>query len=303
MTNLYIQALGVRMNATIGIITHNRGKIISKCLDGIRNQTFKPKMIVIVDTSDNDVTEKIVRKFKLPIKYIHLKKRIRQPPARNLILKNTKTDILAFLDDDAVPKADWLENIVMGFGFGNDIVAVAGPSVNCDINLKPIVNYKYTDRKQNFVNSCGDVRFNCAWIPSKPTECSAMIGANMSFLTDELRSVGGFYDFYKEGYGFREENSPQMALIKKGKKFMYMPKAFVWHIKTRIGGAEKDYEHFYLCGKYHRIFADKFFPKWKSRLSWIFWSVSPPCVWLCLALAIYRLDISIIKWHKGLWGF
>ncbi len=291
------------MNVTIGIITHNRSDIITKCLDGVKNQTTKSERIIIVDTSDNNLTREVIKKYKLPIKYLHLKKRVRQPAARNLILKNTKTEILAFLDDDAVPKERWLENIIKGYGFSSDIVAVAGPSVNSDTNLRPIVPYKYTNRKQNFVNSFGDVRFNCAWIPNKPTECSAMIGANMSFLTKELKAVGRFHNFYREGYGFREENFPQMALIKKGKKFMYMPEAFVWHIKIRNGGADKDYEHFYLCGKYHRIFADKFFPRWKSRFSWIFWSISPPCTWLCLFMAIYRMDLSILKWHKGLWGF
>ncbi len=291
-----------KMKVTIGIITHNRADIISKCLDGIKNQTTKPENIIVVDTSDNDSTRNVIKKFRLPIKYFHLKKRIRQPAARNLILNNTKTEILAFLDDDTVPKMEWLENIIRGYGFDHNIVAVAGPSVNSDINLRPIVAYKYTNEKQNFVNSFGDVRFNCAWVPTRPTECSVMIGANMSFLTKELKSVGGFYDFYREGYGFREENFPQMKLIRKGKKFMYMPKAFVWHIKTREGGADKNYEHFYLCGKYHKIFADRFFPRWKSRLSWFFWSVSPPCLWLCILLAIYRWDFSILRWHKGLWG-
>ncbi len=291
------------MKVTIGIITHNRAPMISKCLAAINKQTSKPQKIIIVDTSDNNETEKIIKESRLPIKYIHLKKRIRQPAARNLIIKDTKTDIIAFLDDDTVPKKKWLENLLRGYEAGDRIAGAAGPAVNCDNNLRPLVKYKYTDRSQNTVNSAGDLRFNGAWIPSRPEECQTMIGANMSFRTGKLRSAGGFVDFYKEGYGFREENFPQMALLKKGYKFMYMPGAFVWHIKTRSGGADKDVEHFYLCGKYHRQFADKFFPKWKSRLSWIFWSFSPPCIWLCFLLAIWRRNLSILKWHKGLWGF
>ncbi len=290
------------MKATIGIITHNRAAIISECLSSVGRQTVKPEKIVIVDDSDNNETEKIVKKSRLPVKYIHVKERIRQPPARNLIIKNTKTDIIAFLDDDAVPKREWLENILAGYK-GKDVAAVTGPAVNCTLNLKPLAKYKYTDRTQNTVNSAGDVRFNGAWIPSRPAECKVMIGANMSFRMDMLKAAGGFIDFYKEGYGFREENFPQMVLLKRGYKFIYMPRAFVWHIKTRTGGADKNVEHFYLCGKYHRYFADKFFPKWKSRLSWIFWSVSPPCIWLCVLLAVARRDRSILKWHKGLWGF
>jgi GT2 family glycosyltransferase len=123
----------------------------------------------------------------------------------------------------------------------------------------------------------------------------------MSFRTKLLKDAGGFVAFYEEGYGFREENFPQAALLKKGYKFMYMPDAFVWHIKVRSGGAEKFKDHYFLCGKYHRVFADRFFPKWKTRLSWIFWSVSPPCLWLCVLLALSRRDLSIMKWHKGLW--
>lgn len=292
----------IKTKVTIGIITHNRAAIIYKCLDGIKNQTVKPYEIIIVDTSENTHTRDVIRKYSMPIKYIHLKKRIRQPATRNLILNSTKTDIIAFLDDDAAPKDTWLENIVKGYRIGNKTVAVAGPAVNCDTNLKPIVDYKYTEKIQNTVNSTGDVRFNGAWIPSKPKKCKVMIGANMSFLTDKIKSVGGFVNFYKHGYGFREENFPQMELLNKGYEFVYMPDAFVWHIKTRVGGADKDVEHFYLCGKNHRYFADKFFPKWKSRLSWIFWSVSPPCLWLCVILALVRRDFSILKWHKGLWG-
>jgi GT2 family glycosyltransferase len=291
------------MKATVGIITHNRAGIISKCLAGLKIQTVKPEKIIIVDTSDNRDTEAVVKKHRMPIKYIHLKKRVRQPAARNIVLRETKTEILAFLDDDAVPKKEWLKNIVKGYSLGGKIAAVCGPAVNCNLELKPIIKYRYTDKIQNKINSVGDVRFYPAWIPSGPKECSSMIGANMSFLTEKLREAGGFVEFYSEGYGFREENFPQAVLVKKGYRFIYMPEAFVWHIKVREGGAEKFKDHFYLCGKNHRHFADNFFPKWKTRLSWIFWSVSPPCLWLCIGMALTRRDLSILRWHKGLWGF
>ncbi len=289
------------MNVTVGIITHNRSDIISKCLDAVEKQTVRPQKIVIVDTSDNDLTENTVKACRLPIEYIHIGERVRQPAARNIVLEKTDTEIIAFLDDDAVPEEKWLENIVKGYS-EHDAAGVAGPAVNCDLDLKPLTKITRTSRIQNTVNSCGDVRFNGAWIPPGPAVCTVMIGANMSFRTKLLREAGGFRDFYKEGYGFREENFPQMTLIKKGYKFIYMPGAFVWHIKIRTGGAEKYKDHFYLCGKNHRFFADSFFPKWKTRLSWIFWSVSPPCLWLCPLLALARRDISIMKWHKGLWG-
>ncbi|MBI2579902.1 MAG: glycosyltransferase family 2 protein [Candidatus Aenigmarchaeota archaeon] len=292
------------MIITVGIITHNRSETISRCLKSLALQTRPPDEIVVVDTSDDNKTELLINKIKMPVKYTRPKNRIRQPAARNMILKNSKGDIIAFLDDDTVPKKFWLENVEKSFGHDKNIAGACGPAIDCDKNLNPTHKMLRTDRNQNFFTSCGDVREKTRlWVPPRPVKCSVMLGANMAFRTDKLKEVGGFVDFYTGGYGFREENFPQVALIKKGYTFLYNPKVFVWHIKKRAGGAEKDFEHYYLCGKYHRYFADKFFPKWKSRLSWIFWSFSPPCLWICIILSVIRRDKSILRWQKGLWGF
>ncbi|MFC2143117.1 glycosyltransferase family 2 protein [Candidatus Aenigmatarchaeota archaeon] len=290
------------MKATIGIITHNRHDMISICLKSISKQTTKPEKIIIVDTSDNDKTKHAIKKSKLRIKYIHLKKRVKQPEARNIILKNTTTDIIAFLDDDTSLKKKWLEKIVEGYSYSDDIVGVCGPAINSDLKLRALEETISTDKNQNFFKSTGDVRDKSRkWIPTKPVKCQVMLGANMSYLTKKIKAVGGFVSFYKEGYGFREENFPQVKMIRKGGNFLYHPEAFVWHIKTRSGGAEFYLDHYYLCGKNHKIFADKLFSKWKSRASWIFWSVSPPCLWITFALAIKRRNRNILRWHKGLW--
>ena len=291
------------MKLCVGLVTRDRIETISICLNALRNQTMKPNEIIIIDTSTNNKTKMIAKKCGLPVKYIKLKENVKQPAARNMLLEKTKSDIIAFLDDDAIPEKGWLENIVKGYSFSNNIAGVTGPAINSDINLNPIVKINMSKKNQNFVTSYGDIREkNRCWIPPHPVKCQVMLGANMSFRVRELRLVGGFVNFYSEGYGFREENFPQMSLIKRGLNFVYMPKAFVWHIKAKKGGSDRDFEHYYLCGKNHRYFADCFFPKWKSRLSWIFWSVSPPCMWLCFILAISRKNLSILKWHRGLWN-
>ncbi len=290
----------MKLSITIGIITHNRSKMLKACLKSIKEQTIKADKIVIVDTSEKKNTN---LDKKLPIKYFHFKKRIRQPAARNIILKNTKTDIIAFLDDDTIATNLWLENIKEGFYISSNVVGVTGPAIDSTIGLKPINKIVNTVKNQNYFTFYGDIREKTrCWIPTKPIVCQIMLGANMAYKTNELKGVGGFTSFYEEGYGFREENFPQISLIKKKYMFIYMPKALVYHIKERTGGADKNFDHFYLCGKNHKILVDKFFPKIFSRLSWIFWSMSPPCIWLCLLLAIKRKDWSILRWHKGLWG-
>jgi len=289
------------MNISIGIVTYNRPETLKRVLDSLKTQTKKPLEIIIVDSSEDNETEKLVKKYK-KIKYIHTKNRVYQPAARNMILKKCKGEIISFLDDDAIPEKKWLENVEKGF-VEFDVVGVTGPALNTDNDLKPTEKIIRTNKNQNYFTSSGDIRCEARrWIPSKPVFCSIMLGANMSFLVEPLREIG-FDEFYGRDAAVREETDPQIALIKKGYKFVYVPGALVYHLKNQKGGirANPKGNYFFWAGVNHRHLADKYFPKWKSRLSWIFWSINPPCLWLCVALAIIRRDPSILKWHKGLW--
>lgn len=270
------------MKVTIGIITYRRPWMLKKCLRAIQNQTIKPDEIDIVDSSE---------------------KRIPQPVARNIILNRCKTEIIAYLDDDVIPTPQWLENILKGYSKPG-IVGVGGPCISVDETFVIKERIVMGLENRNSFKFTGDIRCDGRrWVPPKAVETQVMLGGNMSFLTDELRGVGGFDEHYAQA-AFREETDPQVALIKKGHKFVYEPKALAWHVRTGEGGISRDMllsDYFYHCGKNHKYFCDKYFSKIKSRFSWIFWSVSPPCLWLAILLAITRRDKRYLGWIKGLW--
>jgi len=289
------------MKASVGIVTYNRPETMKMVLDNLKIQTKKPLEIIVVDSSENNETEKLTKKYK-KIKYIRTKKRLYQPQARNIILKKCRGDIIAFLDDDAIPKKDWMKNILKGFEYEN-AVGVTGPAITCNKKLKPTMKILRTDKNQNYFTSYGDMRSESRrWVPPKPVFCSLMLGANMSFLLKPLEEIG-FDEFYSHDAAVREETDPQIALIKKGFRFIYMPKAFVYHLKSEIGGIrtnnKKDY--YYWAGVHHKYLCDKYFPKWKTRLAWLFVSKNPPCLPLCIILSLIRKDLNILKWIKGLW--
>jgi GT2 family glycosyltransferase len=289
------------MKISVGIVTYNRPETLKLVLDSLRNQTKRPHEVIIVDSSNNKETEKLAKKYRT--KYMHTKKRLYQPQARNIILKKCKGDVIAFLDDDSVPEKKWLENIEKGYSFEN-VVGVAGPALNSDNRMRVLENIVRTEKNRNYFTSSGDLLMDTRrWVPQKPVFCSLMLGANMSFLIRPLREIG-FDEFYSRDAAVREETDPQIALVKKGYRFVYMPGALTFHIKAKVGGIrsnpEKDY--YYWAGVHHRHMADKYFPRWKTRLSWIFFSRNPPCLWLCIVLAIFRRDMNILKWHKGLWS-
>lgn len=289
------------MRVSIVVVTYNRPHCINICLNSLERQTIKPDEIIVIDSSDNDKTERILREER--IVYKRVMDRVYQPQARNSALKIAEGDIIVFVDDDVFCVPKWLESIIQGFSFEN-VVGVGGPVIVCDENLRPLEKIKLSDKNQNFFSRAGDIRVIRAWIPSKPVRTKLMMGGNMSFLKEKLKEVGGFDEFFGRGGAFREETDPQIALIKKGYDFMYMPGAVVYHFQSKEGGIRTDNlaDYCYWCGKYHKHLADKYFPKWLSRPSWIFWSFDPPCLWICVLSTLIHRDLNALKWIRGLWS-
>lgn len=288
------------IKTSVVIVTHNRAGIINLCLGSIERQTIPPHETIVIDSSDDDETERILK--NRTITYLHTERRVYQPQARNLSLRIANGDVIAFVDDDVFCTPEWLKNIVKGYS-GTNVAGVAGPVIRCNERLEPLEKVNVSEKNQNFFTSWGDIHAAGAWMPERPTRTKLMFGCNMSFLKSKLKEVGGFDEYYGKGGAYREETDPQIALIKRGYEFNYMPKAVVYHIQYSSGGIRSDgqSDYYYWCGKYHKYLADKYFPKWSSRLSWVFWSFDPPCLWLCVATAMLRRNRAITKWAKGLW--
>ncbi len=300
-----------KINISVGIITFNRPETLKLVLKALEAQTKQPYEILVVDNSTNFATKNLMKKFlakrrlrrQHTLKYHYVKERIFQPHARNMILKKCNGNVIAFLDDDAVPEPQWLAAIEECFS-DKTVVGATGPALNCIEPGNPTEKIITSGKNRNYFTSCGDVRSDSRrWIPPASVGCTIMLGANMSFRTELLKRIG-FDEFYGKDAAFREETDPQVALIKQGFRFVYNPSAVVWHMKFSKGGIRSNppENYYYYCGVNHRHFADKYFPKWKSRLSWIFFSLNPPCLWIALGLSVMRRDKSLLKWHKGLWA-
>jgi len=91
---------------SIVIPTYNHAHYLERCLKSIANQTIKNYEIILIDNHSTDNTKKIINKFKnLPIKYLLIKNEGIYAKSRNLGIKNSSGNIIAFLDSD-----DWWKN-------------------------------------------------------------------------------------------------------------------------------------------------------------------------------------------------
>lgn len=85
------------------ITTHNRKELFIKALNSIINQTYKNIEILVVDDGSEDGTKEYMESNNFSnIKYLYIQKEKSRGGnyARNLGIKESKGDYIAFLDDD-----------------------------------------------------------------------------------------------------------------------------------------------------------------------------------------------------------
>ncbi len=84
---------------SVVIPTYNREKYLQKALSSVLAQTYQCLEIIVIDDGSTDNTGKIVRSFKKDIRYIYQENQ-GVSTARNVGIRNSQGDFIAFLDSD-----------------------------------------------------------------------------------------------------------------------------------------------------------------------------------------------------------
>ncbi len=294
------------MTITVAIITYERAHVLKRCLLSLANGNVLPDKILIIDSSKNAISagDFLPQTLKAITDYRHITERKSIPEARNIALQYTTTDIITFIDDDATAEPTYVEAIKKDFEKYVMLGAVGGPTINATSEKVPFQKIIRDSKKRITILPWGEVRSDARrWIPTESVWVDGAQGGNMSYLTKVLRDVGGFDEKFVQP-SFREESDVLVRLKKKGYRFLYDPQVFVYHMPNESGGISdfeaKERDYFFRAGINARRFADKHFPKWLSRLSWILWSRNPPAL-LLIPLATLIRKKPYIAWHKGLW--
>jgi cellulose synthase/poly-beta-1,6-N-acetylglucosamine synthase-like glycosyltransferase len=115
-------------SVTVVIPTYKRADLLPNVLSALKRQTYKDFDVVVVVKPSGDGTEEILRKASSSLKItmvIQTKGHI--VDAYFLGAKNSTGDIVAFLDDDAIPADTWLEETVKIFQ-NSTVAGVTGDS-------------------------------------------------------------------------------------------------------------------------------------------------------------------------------
>jgi len=105
---------------SIVIVTREMNDYIREAMPYFQAQTYQDFEILVVS--------EVKEKEKFPKTRMVYSGRASPAQARNMGVKHARGEIIAFIDDDAYPKPDWLENALKNFDSG-EVDVIGGPSL------------------------------------------------------------------------------------------------------------------------------------------------------------------------------
>lgn len=175
---------------------------------------------------------------------------------RDLALKYAKGKVLAFLDDDAYPKRDWLKKMIHSFR-DSEVGAVGGAAItpSSDGILQKVSGAVF---ESYLGGGPARNRYLCL---GDHYECDDWPTVNLLVWRDVFAEVGGFDSAFYPG----EDTKLCLDIINAGYKIIYDPEGIVYHHRR-----SDLLKHFKQIGNYslHRGYFVKKYPKTSLRLSY-----------------------------------
>jgi len=96
------------------IVDYNSGEMLCECLACLERQSYKGFEVVVVNNGDDNYTVLDLGVPSLDLTVKSSGKNLGFAVANNLAVKQAIGDWLAFLNPDAYPRSNWLEEFVEG---------------------------------------------------------------------------------------------------------------------------------------------------------------------------------------------
>lgn len=262
--------------AGVLIASHRRPADLLRCLRGLEAQSRPADEIVVVLREDDTEGDRHLPGLAATLPALRVV-RVRQPgvvAARNAGLDRLRTDIVAVLDDDTVPRPDWLARVVAHFAADPDLGGLGGRD-RChdgtgfdDRQAAPVGRLTWYGRPiGNHHLGHGPAR-----------EVEFLKGANMSFRRAAIAGLRFDMRLRGEGAGPHEDFAFSLAVRRRGWRLLYDPAVLVEHYPGR-----RDEPRYY-AGVRQRVEADGF-RNHAYNLVLAMWDSLPP--WRRLALAAW----------------
>jgi len=205
-------------------------KDITELLDSIKSQTYPDiETIFVAERSRELFTTLKAQELNVPnLRVIFNDGEAGLSAARNLGIKETRGDIVAFIDDDAVLSPNWAEATAKAYANDGSIIGLTGP-------ILPL----WEDQSMAWFPREFFWIFSCTYYDwTEPTEVRNGYGTNISFRKEAFDAGGLFLTYLGSERGSErgvqkttaEETELSLRVKRKtGKKIIYYPNVTVNH--------------------------------------------------------------------------
>jgi glycosyltransferase involved in cell wall biosynthesis len=202
---------------SIVIPTYNNDAQLMQCLHALSQQNVESSLFEIIVVNDGG-NEKLIKKMKadlteVPIRYYY---QVNKGPAaaRNLGISKAMGEIILFLDDDSLPRENWLQATINAWkehpkydGIGGYTSSRATDSILSSVN-KDIFNW--------YLNKNVD-KENCSFLSTH----------NAGYKKCALERVGMFDERFKKASG--EDRNLNRKIVDSGGKLRLDRSIYVYH--------------------------------------------------------------------------
>lgn len=205
--------------ASVVVCTYNRHAVLRQALLGLRRLDYPSFEVVVVNGPSDDGTDAVLAEFP-DIKRVDNPRR-NLSVSRNLGIAASAGEIVAFLDDDALPSEGWLRGLAAAFedpavgGAGGRVWGAGGVELQFD---RGIIDRGGLPRS---------VRLEPADHNTPRAEWyNIVMGTNSCFRRAALADVGGYDENYEY---YHDESDLCVRLIEAGWRVEHVDGADVWH--------------------------------------------------------------------------
>lgn len=236
------------MRVSVVICTFNRADSLAATLECLRHQSYDDFEVIVVNGPSTDHTLDVLEPWRARIKYSQNEHR-NLSISRNLGIRATAGEIVAFIDDDALPEADWMRQAVAAFddpevaGTGGIVFDHTGLDLQWSFTAIDRFGTVHASKDEPFDDQCFPGSFQFPYLQ----------GTNALFRRDRLYDVDGFdetYEFYLD------ETDVCCRLIDAGWKLKQLPDAAVHHkyLPSAIRDHQRITRNWYPVIKNHTYF-------------------------------------------------
>lgn len=227
----------MRPDLTVVICSLNGAAGVERCLRALASQTIVDRLqLVVVDDGSTDGTSLAAARPGVTVIRHEVNRGL--AAARNTGIAEANAPVVAFLDDDCVPAPDWAEQLLQGYDDG-----VLGVGGSIDVSGPDRWLIRYLRRHNPLLPLELDLAYDTAMLyrlrrylyrqwgdrrSDRPRDVFSLVGANMSFRLDAIRSIGGFDERFT--FGAEElEACLRLRDANPGGRLRLMPGAVVAH--------------------------------------------------------------------------